>query len=364
MKNILLISISQMEALCNDVANGRKRKEDIMEPTLSKMLECFNRVTAESHKITTAVGRHFARIGCNEANSTLIRGNFSLCGQCGGMTTLKELRGNNNQRRNRQDNGATKTKIVHCSTCSIGLRLPKGIPSPMTQPSGGNQPFSCPICNFQVIKIGQGNGYTGNGYHVCPKCFSNAPSEHGGASTSGDFRCFNCTHPTCTLSGGTKGGDIEVFPCPFCERTGSSGKITLRKNSRSYVLSCSNYMTNGSRERCQFTVWLPKEASMISLPEQDQNENDNQNVSQHIVCNRCSTQNKLVRKLKFKWKPGSVPPDFDREHIGCVLCDSLLKNDLNVSIPSLNQVQARGRGRGRGYTRNGNNRGNSNNRRW
>lgn len=368
------ITLQKMEAECNDVANGRKRKEEIMEPILAKMLECFTRVNDESHKLHTAVARHFTKIGCNEANTTLIRGNFSVCGQCSGMTTLKELKGNNNnqQRRNRQDNNVTRTKIVHCSTCSHALRLPKGNPSPMTKPSG-EEPLSCPICNFQVIKIGQGQGYTGNGYHVCPNCFSNAPSEHGGSSTSGDFRCFNCTHPTCTLASATKGGDVQILACPFCESSGTSGKITLRKNSRSYVLSCSNYITNGSRERCQYTIWLPKEASKISVPDDESgggggNENDNQNVAPRHICNRCSTPTKVVRKLHFQWKPGSVPPDFDREHIACVLCDPLLKNELNVSIPSLNQVQIRGggrrrpdQGRGSSTNRNANNGGRSRN---
>ena len=345
-----------MEALCNDIANGRKRKEQIMEPMITKMAECFSKVNDESHKLHTAVARHFTKIGCNEANSILIRGNFSVCGKCSGRTSLKELRrGNatNNQRRNRQD--ASKTQIVHCSTCSLGLRLPKGNPSPMSKENQPNQPLLCPICNYQVLQIKQGNGYTGNGYHVCPHCFTNTPKDHGGSTTSGDFRCFNCTHPTCSLASGTSGGNVQIMSCPFCERGGTNGKITLRKNSRAHVLSCSNYITNGSRERCQFTIWLPKEASKISVPD------DEDNGGGSLVCNRCSTPTNPVRKLVFQWKAGSVPPDFDRHHVACVLCDSLLKNELNVSIPSLNLVQIQGRGtqwRGEdGGSRNGSNAG-------
>jgi len=326
-----------MEAECNAVAAGRKRKEEIMQPILAKMLEVFNRANAEARKLDEAVARHFTRIGTNDANSTIVQRNFSLCGGCGGMTTLKELRRGNdrNQGNGRGDNRAPM-KIIHCESCSPGLRLPKGVHSAMINPQ--NEPTKCPICNYQVITISQGDGYNGNGYQVCPKCFSDAPAEYGGAATGGDFRCFQCSHPTCSLASGTSGDGVEVFPCSFCEATGATGKITLRKNSKSHVLSCSNYAITGQRARCEFTVWLPKEASSISVLEDDRNGNNN-----NASCNRCSSQNKVVRKLKFKWKSGSVPPHFGREYVGCVLCDETLKSDFRVSIPQLNQVQVRGR---------------------
>jgi len=333
----------EMEAECNAVAAGRKRKEEIMGPILAKMLECLNRANAEAHKLDDAVARHFTRIGSNDTNSNVLNPRFSTCGGCGGLTSLKELRSFDQQRNNNRNNGnnnpRAQPKLVHCATCSIGLKLPsKGIPSPSTT---NNRPVSCPICNYQVIQISQGDGYNGNGYQICPRCFSNAPEEFGGSSTSGEFRCFNCTHPTCSLSGGTRGGDVEVFPCPFCESSGTSGKITLRKNSRGYTLSCSNYTTTGQRARCEFTVWLPREANTISVPENNVAQNgNNRNPS---ICSQCSGENKIVRKLLFRWKPNSVPPGFAREHLGCVLCDEVLKSDFRVSIPQLNQVQRRSR---------------------
>ena len=330
----------QMEAECNAVAAGRKRKEEILEPLLTKMLECFNRATAEARKLDDAVARHFTRIGTNNANSRVIQRNFSLCGGCGGSTTLKELLGTNqnrgNGRGNQQAQARAPAKLLHCETCSVGLRLPaKGTPSPSTSAGAQNEPTKCPICNYQVISIGQGDGYTGNGYQVCPKCFSDPPAEYGGGSTNGEFRCFQCSHPTCSIATGSGGSDVEIRSCPFCEATGGTGKITLNKNARGYVLSCSNYRTT----RCEFTVWLPKEASSVEVVEESQTTNANINVS----CPRCSSAGNIVRKLKFKWKSGSVPPGFGREYVACVFCDQTLKADFKVTIPQLNQVQVRGR---------------------
>ncbi len=338
-----------MEAECNAVAAGTKRKEDIMGPILRKMLECFKTAQAEARKLDQAVARHFTRIGTNDANSYIIQPSFSICGECGGTLTLKELRGGNNHNqgngRNNNNNNRAPTKILHCAPCSLGLKLPRGSPTAMTNDTT-NEPVKCPICNYQVIKMNQGDGYTGNGYQVCPKCFSDPPNEHGGATTGGEFRCFQCCHPTCSLASGTKDGDVEIFPCPFCAASGGpAGKITLRKNSKGHVLSCTNYSTGG-RRRCEYTIWLPKEASAISVLEESGSASGNGNSRSN--CSHCSMPNKMVRKLRFKWKNGSVPPDFGRGLVACVLCDETLKADFRISIPQLNQVQIRGRGGGGG----------------
>jgi len=326
----------EMEAECNEVANGRKRKQEIMQPILTKMSDCFARVNMEAHKLDHAIARHFTQIGSSDANSNVLSANFSLCGGCRNLMTLKQMQ-NQNQNQNQNNNGTNRVqpKVIYCGSCSLGLVLPRGVPSPMTDPQG-NQPFCCPICQYQVIKISEGDGYTGREHHLCPKCFSDSPTEYGGSST-GNFRCFTCTHQMCTLAAGAKGGDIEVFPCPFC-RPGTGGKIHLRRNSRGFTLSCSNY---SGAAGCDFTVWLPKEAKTISIP--DDNPNGEENGRDNKICNRCSSGDKIVRKVKFQWKPGSVPPHFEREYLGCVLCDQMLKSDMRITIPQVNQVRQRGR---------------------
>lgn len=352
-----------MEAECNAVAAGRKQKEEIMQPILAKMRECFEKVSLEAHKLDEAVARHFTRMGANNANSTLLTANFSICGECNGRTTLKELNSggqHGHNRNSRNNNTWGKPKLLYCATCSKGIRLPKGIPTPSMHPQHNDQPQKCPICNYQVIQINQGDGYNGNGYHLCPKCFTEAPAQYGGTATSGEFRCFNCTHPTCSLATGTSGGDVEIFKCPFCKARGSTdGKIFLRKNSRGYILSCSNYSSSNSA-RCEYTIWLPREASSVTVAENNNNTNNN-------TCNRCSNSNnsqnnEVVKKLTFQWKRGSVPPGIPSTLTACVLCDEMLKSDFNISIPQLNQVQIGARGRpnnnyfaGRGTARSNNN---------
>ena len=328
-----------MEADCNAVAMGRKQKEEIMQPILTKMRECFERVSAEAYKLDDAVARHFTRLGSNLVNSNTLTESFSICGSCNGRTILKEL-GNGQQiqgnRRNNNNNQRSKTKLVHCLSCLTGLKLPKGVPTPSTNKD--NEPIKCPICSFQVIKINEGDGYNGNGYQLCPKCFNDAPAEYGGTNTSGEFRCFNCTHPTCSIATGTRGSDVEIFPCPFCAaKNDSTGKITLRKNSRGHILSCSNN-TSANQAGCEYIIWLPREASSVSIIE-----NNDANSNRSSSCSRCSNANKVVRKLLFKWKPNSIAQGVPRELKACVLCDETLKSDFRISIPQMNQVRIRGR---------------------
>lgn len=313
-----------------------------MGPMLAKMQDCFNHVVAEARKLDEAVARHYTRLGTNDANYAILERNFSVCGGCNGKTSLKELSINRNNRA--RVNQQVAPKFIFCSTCTSAMKLPsKGIPSPFVS-SPANEPVKCPICQYQVIKINQGDGYTGNGYYLCPKCFTDPPVEYGGSMTAGDFRCFQCSNSNCSLAGGTEGGDVEITSCPFC-----GGKVYLKKNSRGYILSCSNYRTT----RCEFTVWLPKEASSISvLDDSDGN----------AACPRCLVSGKQVKKLKFIWKTGSVPPGFGREYTACVLCDQTLKTDFRVSIPQLNQVQIRARvfnGQSRRSTSRGNNNNNA-----
>lgn len=322
--------LSQTEHECNLVASGQKSKEDIMAPILNKMKDCFIKANDEAHKLDDAVARHFPRLGTNNDLSEVLQPHFSLCGTCQNPMALKQTRPNNHQGNNR--NGQTR-KILFCETCQVGLGLPmRGQFQPMNEADHGDSAVLCPICQYQVVKVARGDGYTGNGYNLCPKCFSEPPREHGGLSGSSDFRCFNCHHPTCALATGTPGSDVEVYSCPFCgQGRPNGGKVCLRKNSRGFVLSCSNY---SGPDRCQYTVWLPKAASTISVP-----------TSDNEVCRHCSTPGRTVRRVHFTWRSGSVPPHFGRESTICVLCDSGFRQDLNVRLPQLNQVMTTNRRR-------------------
>eukprot|EP00546_Thalassionema_frauenfeldii_P005764 CAMPEP_0178909288 /NCGR_PEP_ID=MMETSP0786-20121207/8421_1 /TAXON_ID=186022 /ORGANISM="Thalassionema frauenfeldii, Strain CCMP 1798" /LENGTH=833 /DNA_ID=CAMNT_0020581337 /DNA_START=2085 /DNA_END=4585 /DNA_ORIENTATION=+ len=222
----------EVEHECNLVANGQKTMEDIMEPILLKMKECFERATAEAHKLDAAVARHFAPLGSR--HSTVLQAHFSKCGVCHNSMALKETQA---QQRN------NNRKVLYCDTCNIGLTLPKGELRPATaQENGTGPPILCAICQYQALRVSRESG--GSGYAVCPKCYNNPPAEYGGESNAGEtFPCFRCQHPTCSLASGTPGGDVEIFSCTFC----TQGKINLKKTSRgSYALSCSNYSSSPS----------------------------------------------------------------------------------------------------------------------
>ena len=322
----------EVEHECNLVATGRKTKEAILVPIIQKMKEIFDRANTEANKLDAAVARHFRRIGSDNRNSLTLQNNFSQC-SCGQLMCLKTSRRNGDYRP--QSTQVTQDRFVHCTSCDIGFMLPRGEPTPAQDERSTVQ--KCAICNFQVIKISRGNGYEGKGYHVCPKCFTDSPVEHGG-NGSGSFRCFSCTHPTCSLASGTSGGGIEIFQCPFCSIKNQTSSIVLKKTSKGgFMLSCSSY---GSGNRCEYTIWLPREASTIT-PLLDSNDNGSIEAQQprqimHNSCRRCPNR---PRKLHFVWKNGTVPPHFGREHTACVLCDDFLKQEMGVKIPMTNQVR-------------------------
>ena len=303
----------EMEHECNLVALGQKTKEEIMNPILAKMRECFDNVAAEVHKLDEAVARHYQRLGSNAGASSVLRANVTRCGICNSLMTLKQAGTNRGN-----DNNVARRKLLFCGTCSQGYLLPRGEVSAY-QDAEGNA-HTCPICRFQVVQISTGDGYTGNGYKVCPKCYTDSPLEYGGTA-SGDHKCFSCTHSTCPLSGGSRG--VEAFPCPFC-----AAQINLKKAGPRYCLGCSSYSATG----CNYTVWLPRAASSVSVDDEQ-------------YCPRCSVDGKIFRQLKFVWKPGSVPPHLGREYIGCIVCDRSLREDVGIILPQLNQVIPNNRGR-------------------
>jgi DNA topoisomerase-3 len=298
----------EMELECNLVAAGQKTKEEIMSPILSKMRECFDRVSAEAHKLDRAVARHFEGLGANAASWRLLRNNVSQCGDCNSMMNLKESSG-----------GGRPKKTLYCETCRKGYLLPLGDISAFADARNGNQQL-CPLCQFQVVRVVR-EEYGGNGYPLCPKCFNDPPTDMV-ADMSGGLKCSQCTHATCPHASGVRGGTIEVYACPFCAQQGSGdGKVTIGKKGRSYCLGCSNYNTSG----CSYTLWL-RSAAEVSVEENGPR------------CERCTQGGKVTRKIKITWKPGEVPPHVSPVFLGCLLCDSGMLIDAGIRLPQINQV--------------------------
>ena len=316
-----------------------------MRHLLEKMRQCYQTACADAAKLDEAVGRRFSRIGSDNRTSQVVQRRFSLCGSCNSLMALKRESSDTTGNRGGHNRNASGRNLLFCESCQQGYSLPRGKMHPKTEGESG-PPVKCPICSFQVIQVQRGEGYEGNGYHVCPKCFSDPPIEHGGAAGGGHFRCFNCTHRSCDLASGTQGSGIDVFPCPFCsqsrQRNQQIGQVRLRKHDKGFMLSCSNHYRT---TQCKYTIWLPREASDVQI---DSN-----------CCPNCSIDGRSVRQIKFTWKPGSVPPPYFRESTVCILCDRRFRGDLGVTLPQLNQVTPNQRGgwgpraAGRGYGQRG-----------
>ena len=182
------------------------------------MRQCFRTAIQEAHKLDQAMVRYFQRLGGQSDNSTrVLKHDFSQCGVCQRSMALKQ------QRADGARGGTQQRRILYCVDCSMGYLLPRG--ALIAKVYGDLTPVKCPICNFQVIRVERGEGYDGNGYHVCPKCFSDPPLEHGGTTYGIDFRCFMCTNQSCSLSGSIPGGNVPVISCPFCR--GSNAAVIL-----------------------------------------------------------------------------------------------------------------------------------------
>lgn len=310
----------ETEAECNDIAAGRKSKDQVMASLLAKMKECFELATQEATKLDEAIARHYSRLGSNNASSQVLNPNFSKCGACQHNLALKQTLGGNLRR-----------KLLFCNTCQIGWNLPRGNCQPKTEnDNGSGLPVLCPICDYQVVRILRGDGYEGNGYHVCPKCFSDPPIEHGGSQNGGEFRCFTCQHPTCPLASGVQGGGEEVFRCPFCGDR-DNGSVCLRRNSRGFILGCNKY----SQNRCSYTIWLPKECQTVVVESANDENRDR-------LCHQCSNPQGPVKKITMTFRPGSVPPSIGGSCTVCLLCDATVRRDLEISLPRQGQVNING----------------------
>ena len=304
---------------CNQVARGIKRKDEIVPLILAKMKEIFEGSVREASKLDEAVGRRFSRRGTTN-DTTTVQTRFSQCGTCSSTMSLRREKGN-------QGPGIVQ-HLVHCNTCSEAHFLPrKGKFQPKTDDDNNSSKVTCPICNFQVLSVTRGNGYEGNGYNVCPKCYNDPPPEYGGSGDgSTNLVCFKCSHPTCALAQGLPDDNVEIFACPFCKesRTPGGGKVTLRKNSRGTFMGCSNW--NNARYKCSFTIWFPRGTKSASVDEDEGN-----------ICNRCSIDGP-VRKVSFVWKNGGVPPHLGRESTECVLCNASFREDVGINLPRMDQV--------------------------
>jgi DNA topoisomerase-3 len=238
----------EMEAECNHVAAGRKY-EEIMTSHSGKDAPVPR--NGNSGKRTAGRSRRspLPRLG---SSNTTTQDASPLANAASVITKwrLQEInaRGNNNTRR----------KMVYCNTCSAGCPNCWGeyCFTWKARTAASNQ--ARPICNYQ-LKVMRGEGYEGNGWHVCPKCFS-IQLDHGVSEEK--FLLFPVSTPLCALASGTPGGDVKysraLLPSWWRKTAQTTLERCVRKTSVGYVLSA----TSMPQERAVRTlIWLPKDVS-------------------------------------------------------------------------------------------------------
>jgi ssDNA-binding Zn-finger/Zn-ribbon topoisomerase 1 len=108
------------------------------------------------------------------------------------------------------------------------------------------------------------NAETGKEHTICPKCFrfgqalsqpshfcSDPPGPpYSTEGFSGEFRCFMCNHPTCSLAS-RKVSEITLSPC---YEKDCNGTIKLKRAEKTNTLffGCNKYPS------CRAIWWLPK----------------------------------------------------------------------------------------------------------
>lgn len=151
--------------------------------------------------------------------ATVIQDHILNCKVCGNDMSLMG-----------QKKGKNMIRFLQCNSCNMTLSLP----------SNGSivvLPATCPLCGYNVVEIQSGNGYT-----ICPNCYSNSTEDRAGF-TMPCFRC-NAVCPYASLVmillSPLEPEEISVCPCYYCR----NGMLVLRKSRnqehRILAVKCTN----------------------------------------------------------------------------------------------------------------------------
>eukprot|EP01138_Halocafeteria_seosinensis_P013245 gb/GECG01013527.1/.p1 GENE.gb/GECG01013527.1/~~gb/GECG01013527.1/.p1 ORF type:complete len:1063 (+),score=86.31 gb/GECG01013527.1/:1-3189(+) len=272
-----------MERDCHAVCHGAKNRQSVVEECLKDMYRVFLKVTSNVASLETELSRFFEP---QASNAQVVQSQLSECGACGGYLQLKV--GNRGKRE------------AFCPSCSQTHPLPsKG------KMSGYD--FTCPLCNFQILSIHNGEGYEGKGYTLCPSCYSRGvppesgvqPIEHDG--TNATMPCFKCPAvERCRMAKGSSRSNVLVG----CGAGSCNGSLTLKRTSTgSYMAGCSSY------PQCKHAIFLPKPIKRA--------------VVSDSPCRRCSNGACTVPRLEMTFSHGALPHDAPNPLTACVVCNDL-----------------------------------------
>lgn len=151
---------------------------------------------------------------------------------------------------------------------------------------------------------------------------------------SGEFRCFACANPTCTLAGRVP----SIVPCELVCKNGAcpDGSIVVKKHPQGLVLGCNKFpCKNGFK-----SIWLPKMIkSAVPIPEH--------------ACKSCSVKlNWPLASILVQLNMSLTPPgvflngldgeDDPSKGLVCLCCSSFWK-DIGLTQAPLEMLLGRSR---------------------
>ncbi|XP_041957877.1 DNA topoisomerase 3-beta-1 isoform X2 [Alosa sapidissima] len=202
-----------------------------------------------------------------------------------------------------------KPSRLHCSHCDDTYSLPQ---------MGAIKLYKelrCPLDDFELVLWTSGS--KGKSYPVCPYCFSNPPFR----DMKKGMGCNECTHPTCQHSLNSLG----IGQCVECE----SGVLVFDPTSGpKWRMACN---------KCNVVVHFFEHAHKVQVAADS--------------CEACEASLVVVDFNKAR----SPLPDGETQHTGCVFCDAIFQDLVELKHATMRHPMHRGggarrggRGRGRG----------------
>ncbi|XP_077457856.1 DNA topoisomerase 3-beta-1 isoform X2 [Stigmatopora argus] len=204
-----------------------------------------------------------------------------------------------------------KPSRLHCSHCDETYSLPQNGAIKLYKE------LRCPLDDFELVLWTSGT--RGKSYPLCPYCYSNPPFR----DTKKNVGCNECTHPSCQHSLNSLG----IGQCVECD----SGVLVLDPTSGpKWKMSCN---------RCNVVVHFFEHAHRVQVAQEN--------------CEACDAPLVTVDFNKAR----TPLPDGETQHTGCVFCDSLFQDLVELKHAAMRHPMHRGggarRGRGRGRGRRG-----------
>lgn len=203
-----------------------------------------------------------------------------------------------------------KPSRLHCAGCDETYSLPQNGAIKLYKE------LRCPLDEFELVLWTSGS--RGKSYPLCPYCFSNPPFR----DMKKGMGCNECTHPSCQHSLNSLG----IGQCVECE----GGVLVLDPTSGpKWKMACN---------RCNVMVHFFEHAHRVQVTQES--------------CEACEASLVAVDFNKTR----SPLPDGETQHSGCVFCDPVFQDLVELKHatmrhPSMTRgggARRGGRGRGRG----------------